>query len=424
MYHLSHDAPGLSLFEQTLRENDDEFYKTFPAARIASGQWRPSYHNSGFLPGCGFQLHDPPHYDYPYDHSQQLSPIDAPPSAASPPLHLPASAYHHHQPAPSPDEDPTPYHAPPQQQYYDTPLPFTAPIPSPVHHDLSGPLSPPALVQATYAYDISTVKSEPQPQQPQFFVDPQPSPQRDSSIPPSRRNSHHISHRSQRRWSPQYARPSHPTHKSGGSGGIPIPIQAIGWPPTEQPPPTSTLSPNPNIGFNINNTNVGVAAAAVVQAAAAAVVVAATAPPAPASDPSSSPPVIKAQLSMPPAPNSPIVHSSPIGGGKRNPDKKPALACVFCRGRKIACGPPLKDGDGKTCNQCQRRSLRCEYPTESRRGMRKKPAANATPSNSASTSTSSSTDPTPNPNNTTANTTKNPKPNTNPDKSKATTNKK
>jgi hypothetical protein len=59
---------------------------------------------------------------------------------------------------------------------------------------------------------------------------------------------------------------------------------------------------------------------------------------------------------------------------------------VFCRGRKIACGPPLKDGDGKSCNQCQRRGLRCQYPTESRRGMRKKPVmGSATPSASNST---------------------------------------
>ncbi|KAF9478619.1 hypothetical protein BDN70DRAFT_808504, partial [Pholiota conissans] len=57
-------------------------------------------------------------------------------------------------------------------------------------------------------------------------------------------------------------------------------------------------------------------------------------------------------------------------------EKKPPLACLFCRGRKIACGPPLPGSDDKTCNQCQRRSLRCEYPSESRRGMRKKKAAN------------------------------------------------
>lgn len=69
-----------------------------------------------------------------------------------------------------------------------------------------------------------------------------------------------------------------------------------------------------------------------------------------------------------------LTGSRPVSiSGKRSPDKKPALACVFCRGRKIACGPPTKDGDGRSCNQCQRRSLRCEYPTESRRGMRKKP---------------------------------------------------
>ncbi|KAK2463295.1 hypothetical protein APHAL10511_004950 [Amanita phalloides] len=57
---------------------------------------------------------------------------------------------------------------------------------------------------------------------------------------------------------------------------------------------------------------------------------------------------------------------------KRIVDKKPALACLFCRGRKIACGPPVTGTKEKTCGQCQRRSLTCVYPSESRRGMRKK----------------------------------------------------
>ncbi|TEB38162.1 hypothetical protein FA13DRAFT_1785978 [Coprinellus micaceus] len=60
----------------------------------------------------------------------------------------------------------------------------------------------------------------------------------------------------------------------------------------------------------------------------------------------------------------------------KDSDKKPPLACLFCRGRKIACGPPPPDGDGKTCNQCHRRSLKCEYPAESRRGMRKEKLPN------------------------------------------------
>jgi hypothetical protein len=30
-------------------------------------------------------------------------------------------------------------------------------------------------------------------------------------------------------------------------------------------------------------------------------------------------------------------------------DKKPALACLFCRGRKIACGPPVPGSKDKTC---------------------------------------------------------------------------
>ncbi|KAJ7255704.1 hypothetical protein C8J57DRAFT_1721720 [Mycena rebaudengoi] len=56
------------------------------------------------------------------------------------------------------------------------------------------------------------------------------------------------------------------------------------------------------------------------------------------------------------------------------PPKKPLLACLFCRGRKIACGPPVGGSVESvgSCNQCQRRGLKCEYPAESRRGMRKK----------------------------------------------------
>ncbi|KAF7376635.1 hypothetical protein MSAN_00080300 [Mycena sanguinolenta] len=63
-------------------------------------------------------------------------------------------------------------------------------------------------------------------------------------------------------------------------------------------------------------------------------------------------------------------------GAKNSKDapKKPPLACLFCRGRKIACGPPSAKEGGKEGGpfQCQRRAIKCEYPTESRRGMRKK----------------------------------------------------
>ncbi|KAF7427878.1 hypothetical protein PC9H_007095 [Pleurotus ostreatus] len=74
---------------------------------------------------------------------------------------------------------------------------------------------------------------------------------------------------------------------------------------------------------------------------------------------------------MSPAPLSPLSDEKPL-------EKKPPLACLFCRGRKIACGPPLPGSKDRTCNQCQRRSLKCEYPLESRRGMRKKKAPVAT----------------------------------------------
>ncbi|KAL0578593.1 hypothetical protein V5O48_003384 [Marasmius crinis-equi] len=55
--------------------------------------------------------------------------------------------------------------------------------------------------------------------------------------------------------------------------------------------------------------------------------------------------------------------SSPQSNEKKNL----ALACFFCRGRKIACGPYDPNSSDRTCG-----SLKCEYPTESRRGMRKK----------------------------------------------------
>ncbi|KAF9017133.1 hypothetical protein BDZ89DRAFT_961354 [Hymenopellis radicata] len=51
-----------------------------------------------------------------------------------------------------------------------------------------------------------------------------------------------------------------------------------------------------------------------------------------------------------------------------SPFKK--LACVFCRGRKIACGPPDPEGPDNACNQCQRRSRTCEFVSEKRRGAR------------------------------------------------------
>ncbi|KAJ4485964.1 hypothetical protein J3R30DRAFT_1427049 [Lentinula aciculospora] len=63
----------------------------------------------------------------------------------------------------------------------------------------------------------------------------------------------------------------------------------------------------------------------------------------------------------------------PVNSSSSQSEKKSlALACFFCRGRKIACGPQDPNSADRTCNQCHRRSLKCEYPTESRRGMRKR----------------------------------------------------
>ncbi|KAJ3906083.1 hypothetical protein F5879DRAFT_681367 [Lentinula edodes] len=69
-----------------------------------------------------------------------------------------------------------------------------------------------------------------------------------------------------------------------------------------------------------------------------------------------------------------LMRLSPLPMNRRPIEKKKAqtLACNFCRIRKIACGPPLAGTVEKTCNQCQRRSRECVFPTESRRGVRKK----------------------------------------------------
>jgi len=56
---------------------------------------------------------------------------------------------------------------------------------------------------------------------------------------------------------------------------------------------------------------------------------------------------------------------------KQPHERKPVLACLFCRKRKIACGPAHPDADDRTCNQCSRRNLECTFPKESRRGFRK-----------------------------------------------------
>ncbi|KAJ7204553.1 hypothetical protein B0H12DRAFT_1035302, partial [Mycena haematopus] len=47
-----------------------------------------------------------------------------------------------------------------------------------------------------------------------------------------------------------------------------------------------------------------------------------------------------------------------------------ALACLFCRDKKIACGSPAPAAKAidRTCNQCARRRRECVYPIESRRG--------------------------------------------------------
>ncbi|KAF7376710.1 hypothetical protein MSAN_00088000 [Mycena sanguinolenta] len=76
--------------------------------------------------------------------------------------------------------------------------------------------------------------------------------------------------------------------------------------------------------------------------------------------------------SLPSTSASPSISFSANGKNGKNAPKRPPLACLFCRGRKITCGPPSGGKEGGPCNQCQRRAIKCEFPAEGRRRMRKK----------------------------------------------------
>ncbi|KAI0922606.1 hypothetical protein AcV5_009535 [Taiwanofungus camphoratus] len=71
-------------------------------------------------------------------------------------------------------------------------------------------------------------------------------------------------------------------------------------------------------------------------------------------------------------PGQAIFKLNAAGATREPPKKKPIMACLFCRERKIACGPPVPGSADPRCNQCARRSLVCEYPKESRRGQHKR----------------------------------------------------
>ncbi|OBZ76799.1 hypothetical protein A0H81_02966 [Grifola frondosa] len=71
-------------------------------------------------------------------------------------------------------------------------------------------------------------------------------------------------------------------------------------------------------------------------------------------------------------PGQAIFKLNAAGAPKEPVKKKPIMACLFCRERKIACGPPVPGGPDQRCNQCARRGLVCEYPKESRRGQHKR----------------------------------------------------
>lgn len=424
-HQLYNTQVPLSPFQQTLREKEEEFYKTFPAARLAlqaelhHPTWYPVYDDSGCVAGSGFhisdvqspslQLHAPflhshthpaysavshstssyslqpanlahqpveshgahVHDNYPVRFTAPLeSPLSARPATVPnvvpPPLHVSISAYdilyqgqyQQQQGTPpvmdslaSPDHllDPahalrnqSPYRSSPQQAYQ-SPSPVDTvynpnTFSSPVHQE--APVIPPSTGLAQPAlnhYDVNPVDAAPPVKsEKRYFTElSEQEPQRETPVRSSRRNSQQATLRSQRRYSPQYARPQQSSNKSRGSANTTA-VSNKSWSPSPSSPTAAGASTS--VSASPTTTNTSRRSTTTKQAT-----------------------------------------SGSSTTGRRHSDKKPALACIFCRGRKIACGPPVKDGDGRTCNQCHRRSLRCEYPTESRRGMRKKATVNINP---------------------------------------------
>ncbi|KAI1788270.1 hypothetical protein LXA43DRAFT_838375, partial [Ganoderma leucocontextum] len=66
-----------------------------------------------------------------------------------------------------------------------------------------------------------------------------------------------------------------------------------------------------------------------------------------------------------------------VGSEGKELKKKPIMACLFCRERKVACrlfDVAPASGAPQGCKQCTRRGRVCEYAKESRRGQHKQTA--------------------------------------------------
>ncbi|KAG9026249.1 hypothetical protein FRB95_009049 [Tulasnella sp. JGI-2019a] len=92
-----------------------------------------------------------------------------------------------------------------------------------------------------------------------------------------------------------------------------------------------------------------------------------------------SPSVSGAERSIKSEPEATAGVTGASGANSKKSEKKPFLACKFCRGRKIQCGPGPKlppeiecklPPGPRTCNQCHKRGLVCRFPEASRRGLR------------------------------------------------------
>lgn len=340
------NSESLSAFAETLRDNDEQFYNTFPEAKLAalyaphtlyadySFVYSPQQtidgayvqvNNQGFLPPseCPSDEATQLHYDYApvqpeqthlayeehqtssfvataYDYSTQPNTVYATHAAQEPAdsVSPPAVQY-----ASSPSSFYTPADTPPEVAVHDDPhaMPIQLPVTAPSNAYV-GPVRSHSAANPypTTDYDPQSLARPSRPSRPRHHDNaPYPAPtysyQQIPSLPP--RHSRSLS-------------------QGGMSAPQRLPVRALSasasspvW--IEGPVGVGSVGNGPS---HHGSANVDV--------------------------------MIESPLSRS------SIHSmrlSPLPSSKRPLEKKPPLACLFCRGRKIACGPPLPGSLDKTC---------------------------------------------------------------------------
>ncbi|KAF5385449.1 hypothetical protein D9757_005408 [Collybiopsis confluens] len=382
-FDKSQSAASLTPFAQFLKEDDDRFYETFPAARqqnwvVLGDDYRT------FSGGAGFNAN---HGVY----ASSASPIHSPNG-----LDVMYPSLYHHPDTCSPQTsypyslDPNPCVGIPSGEPFNqlresTPLSQNL-IPSTQFDFNPAPFYPHLTTDSQVLHQHSSISLRPQPSPPSGHLhSPQlqhesplddflRSPTMDSAFsPPLTENSH-----------PQLYSVSPEATVAGSSPAPVLSLPPSSLSPVENPEQQFTLPPPPRESLSDSESPT-------------------------AGDDSSGPSSTKVVLPKssstkrkrrrnfseelqsksprnymygkipldkpaPPAPTAApkVPKSRPTPTTSQSEKKSLALACFFCRGRKIACGPQDPTSSDRTCNQCHRRSLKCEYPTESRRGMRKR----------------------------------------------------